>query len=90
MDSTTEGRFSYGRHSGQGRLLAMRLKAISHGVSERMRVVNFLNLLSEVSPLSAVLSALRVIDKLSWTKATTQIMLESELKGDNNNGPERP
>jgi gag-polypeptide of LTR copia-type len=58
--------------------LSMRLEAIGHGVSEQMRVVNFLNSLSEVSALSAVLSALRVIDKLSWTKATTQILLESE------------
>jgi Zinc knuckle len=55
-----------------------------------MRVVNFLNSLSEVSALSAVLSALRVIDNLSWTKTTTQILLESELKSVNNNGPERP
>jgi hypothetical protein len=57
--------------------LAMRLEAIGHGVSEQMRVVNFLNSLSEVSAHSAVLSALRVIDNLSWTKATTQILLES-------------
>jgi gag-polypeptide of LTR copia-type/Zinc knuckle len=70
--------------------LAMRLETIGHGVSEQMRVVNFLNSLSEISALSAVLSALRVIDNLSWTKATTQILLESELKGVNNNGPERP
>jgi gag-polypeptide of LTR copia-type len=70
--------------------LAMRLEAIGHGVAEQMRVVNFLNSLSEVSALSAVLSALRVLDNLSWTKATTQILLESELKGVNNNGPERP
>jgi hypothetical protein len=70
--------------------LSMRLKAIGHGVSEQVRVVNFLNSLSEVSALSAVLSALRVIDNLCWTKATTQILLESELKGVNNNGPERP
>jgi hypothetical protein len=69
--------------------LAMRLEAIGNGVSERMRVVNFLNSLSEVSPLSAVLSALRFIDNLSWIKATTQILFESELKGVNNNGPER-
>jgi hypothetical protein len=70
--------------------LAMRLESIDHGVSEQMRVVNFPNSLSEVSALSAVLSALRVIDNLSWTKATTQILLESELKSVNNNGPERP
>jgi gag-polypeptide of LTR copia-type len=70
--------------------LAMRLEAIGHGVSEQMRVVNFLNSLSEVSVLSAVLSALRVIDNLSWTKSTTQILLESELEGVNNDGPERP
>jgi gag-polypeptide of LTR copia-type len=69
--------------------LAMRLEPIGHGVSEQMRVVNILNSLSEVSALSAVLSALRVIDSLSWTKATTQILLESELKGVNNNKPER-
>jgi Zinc knuckle len=68
----------------------MRLEAIGHGASEQMRVVNFLNSLSEVSALSAVLSALRVIDNLSWTKAKTQILLESELKGVNSNGPERP
>jgi hypothetical protein len=68
----------------------MRLEAIVHGVSKQMRVVNFLNSLSDVSALSAVLSALRVIDNLSWTKATTQILLESELKGVNNNVPERP
>jgi Zinc knuckle len=70
--------------------LAMRLEDIGHGVSEQMRVVNFLNSLSEVSALSAVLSALRVIDNISWAKATTQILLESELKGVNNNGSERP
>jgi gag-polypeptide of LTR copia-type len=70
--------------------LAIRLEAIGHGVSEQMRVVNFLNSLSEVSALSGVLSALRFIDNLSWTKATTQILLEPELKGVNNNGPERP
>jgi hypothetical protein len=70
--------------------LAMRLEAIGHGVSEQMRVVNFLNSLSEVSAISAVLSALRVLDNLSWTKGTTQILLESELNGVNNNGPERP
>jgi gag-polypeptide of LTR copia-type len=61
--------------------LAMRLEAIGHGVSEQMCVVNFLNSLFEVSALSAVLSELRVIHNLSWTKATTQILLESELKG---------
>jgi hypothetical protein len=54
----------------------MRLEAIGHGVSEQTRVVNFLNSLSEVSALSAVFSALRVIGNLSWTKATTQILLE--------------
>jgi gag-polypeptide of LTR copia-type len=70
--------------------LTMRLEAISHGVSELMRVVNFLNSLSEVSALSAVLSALRVIDNLSWTQATTQILLMSELKDVNSNCPERP
>jgi hypothetical protein len=70
--------------------LAMRLEAIGYGVSEQMRVANFLNSLYEVPALSAVLSALRVIDNLSWTKATTQILLESELKGVKNNGPERP
>jgi hypothetical protein len=70
--------------------LAMRLEAIGHEVSEQMRVVNFLNSLSEVSALFAVLSALRVIENLSWTKATTQILLESELKVVNNNGPKCP
>jgi Zinc knuckle len=70
--------------------LTMRLEAIGHGVSEQMRVVNFLNSQSEVSGLSAVLPALRVIDNRSCTKATTQILLESELNGVNNNGPERP
>jgi hypothetical protein len=45
--------------------LTMRLEAIGHGVSEQMRVVNFLNSLSEVSSVSAVLSALRVINNLS-------------------------
>jgi gag-polypeptide of LTR copia-type len=70
--------------------LAMRLEAIGHGVSEQMRVVNFLNSLSEVSALSAVLSVLRVINNFSWTKSTTQILLESELKVVNNKGPERP
>jgi hypothetical protein len=71
-------------------VMAMRLEAIGHGVLEQMRVVNFPNSLSEVWALSAVLSALRVIDNISWTKATTQILLESELKGVNNNKPERP
>jgi hypothetical protein len=70
--------------------LVMLLEAIGHGVSEQMRVVNFLNSLSHVSALSAVLSALRVIGNLSRTKATTQILLESELKGFNNNDLERP
>jgi hypothetical protein len=58
----------------------MRLEAIGHGVSEQMCVVNFLHSLSEVSALSAVLSVLRVSDNLSWTKATTQILLESEKR----------
>jgi gag-polypeptide of LTR copia-type len=71
-------------------VLAMRLEAIGHRVSEQVRVVNFLNSLSEVSALSAVLSALRVKDNLSWTKTTAQILLESELKGVKKNGPERP
>jgi gag-polypeptide of LTR copia-type len=57
--------------------LSTRLEAIGHGFSEQMRVVNFLISLSEVSDLSAVLSEIRVIDNLSWTKATTQILLES-------------
>jgi hypothetical protein len=69
---------------------AMCLEAIGHGVSEQMRVVNFLNSLTEVSALSAVLSALRVMDNLSRAKATTQILLESELKGVSNNRSERP
>jgi hypothetical protein len=55
-----------------------------------MRVVNFLNSLSEVSALSTFLLAPRVIENLSWIKATTQILIESELKGVNNNGPELP
>jgi hypothetical protein len=54
-------------------ILSMRLDAIGHGVSEQMRVVTFLNSLSEVSALSAVLSALRATHELSWIKATTQI-----------------
>jgi gag-polypeptide of LTR copia-type len=70
--------------------LAIRLEAIGHGVSKEMRVINFLNSLSEISALSADLSALRVIDNHSKTKATTQILSESELQGVNNNGPERP
>jgi gag-polypeptide of LTR copia-type len=37
--------------------LAMQLEEIGHGVSEQMRIVNFLNSLSKVSALSAVLSA---------------------------------
>jgi hypothetical protein len=68
----------------------MRLEAIGHAVSEQMRVVNFLNSLSEVSALSAVLSALRDLKILNCTKVMTQILLESELKGVNNNGPKRP
>jgi hypothetical protein len=42
--------------------LAMHLEAIGHGVSEQMRVVNFLKSLSEISALSAVLSALLAIE----------------------------
>jgi hypothetical protein len=68
--------------------LSMRLNAIGHGVSEQMRVVTFLNSLSEVSALSAVLSALRASDELSWIKAATQILLESDMKGVNNKGRE--
>jgi hypothetical protein len=45
--------------------LEMRLEAIDHGVSEQMRIANFLNSLSEVSALAAVLSGLRVIENLS-------------------------
>jgi gag-polypeptide of LTR copia-type len=45
--------------------LAMRLEAIGHGVLEQMRIVNFLNSLSEIPALSAVFSALCVIDNLS-------------------------
>jgi hypothetical protein len=47
--------------------LAMRLEANGHGVLEKMRVINFLTSLSDISALSAVLPALRVIDNLSWT-----------------------
>jgi hypothetical protein len=54
-----------------------------------MRVVTFLNSLYEVSALSAVLSALRATDDLSWIKATTQILLESGMKGVNNKGREK-
>jgi gag-polypeptide of LTR copia-type/Zinc knuckle len=70
--------------------LTMRLDAIGHGVSEQMRFVTFLNSLSEVSALYAVLSALRATDDLSWIKATTQILLESDMKGVNNKGREYP
>jgi gag-polypeptide of LTR copia-type len=70
--------------------LSMRQDAIVHGVSEQMRVVTFLNSLSEVSALSAVLSALRATDELSWIKATTQILLESDMRGVNNKGREYP
>jgi gag-polypeptide of LTR copia-type len=70
--------------------LSMRLDAIGHGFSEQMRVVTFLNSLSQVSALSAVLSALRGTDKVSWMKATTQILLESDMKGANNKGREYP
>jgi gag-polypeptide of LTR copia-type len=70
--------------------LSMRLDAIGHGVSEQMRVVTFLNSLSEVSALSGVLSALRATDELSWIKATTQILLESDMKDINNKGRDYP
>jgi gag-polypeptide of LTR copia-type len=46
-------------------VLSMRLDAIGHGFSEQMRVVTFLNSLSEVSALFAVLSAHRAADDLS-------------------------
>jgi Zinc knuckle len=69
---------------------SMRLNAIDHGASEQMRVVTFLNSLSEVPALSAVLSELRATDDLSWIKATTQILLESVMKGVNNKGREYP
>jgi gag-polypeptide of LTR copia-type len=55
--------------------LAMRLDAIGHGVSEQVRVVKYLNSLSEVSALSAVLWAIRITDKPIWIKATTQFMI---------------
>jgi hypothetical protein len=70
--------------------LSMRLDAIEHGVSEQMRVVTYLNSLSEISALSAVLSALRATDELSWIKAMTQILLESDMKGVNKKGREYP
>jgi gag-polypeptide of LTR copia-type len=69
---------------------SMRLDAIGHGVSEQMRVVTYFNSLSEVSTLSAVLSALRATQELSWIKATTQILLESDMKGVKNKGREYP
>jgi hypothetical protein len=73
------------------KVLAMRLEAIGHGVSEQMRVVNFSTRCLSCQPyLPSCRSALPVIDNLSWTKATTQILLESELKGVKKNGPERP
>jgi hypothetical protein len=68
--------------------LAMRLKFIGHDISEKRRVVNFLNSLSEVSTPPGVLSTVRVTDDL--TKATTQILLRSELLSVSNNGPKRP
>jgi gag-polypeptide of LTR copia-type/Zinc knuckle len=94
VDDFTTKKYRRGQHMeifvAEFEGLAKRLDSIGRGVSEQMRVVNFLDSLSEVSALSAVLKALRVIDNLSWTKATTQILLESEPKGFNNNGPERP
>jgi hypothetical protein len=45
--------------------LAMWLEPIGHGVSEQMRVVNFFNSLSEVLVLTAVFSALRVVDNIA-------------------------
>jgi hypothetical protein len=60
--------------------LSMRLEAIGHGVSEQMRVVNFLNSLSEVSALSTDLSALRGIDNLSCTKAAGTLLRVETLR----------
>jgi gag-polypeptide of LTR copia-type len=69
INEFTTKKYSSGQHMeicvAEFEELAMHLEAIGHGVSEQMRVVNFFNSLSEVSALSAVLSALRVIDNLS-------------------------
>jgi hypothetical protein len=64
-------------------ILSMRMEAVGH---QALLVANFTNSLSNVTVLHAVLSALRATEDLTWTKVSTQVLHEAELKGLNGNG----
>jgi gag-polypeptide of LTR copia-type len=66
--------------------LSMRMEAVGHQVSEALLVANSINSLSNVTVLHAVLSALRATEDLTWTKVSTQVLHEAELKGLNGKG----
>jgi hypothetical protein len=61
--------------------LSMRMEAGGHPVSEALLVANFISNLSNVTVLRAVLSALRATEDLTWTKVSTQVLHEAEIKG---------
>jgi hypothetical protein len=57
----------------------MRMEAIGHPVSKTLLVANFINSLSNVT-------VLRAAEDLAWTKVSTQVLHEAELKGLNGKG----
>jgi gag-polypeptide of LTR copia-type len=66
--------------------LSMRMEAVGQPVSEALLVANFINSLSNVTVLHAFLSALRATEDLTWTKVSTQVLHEEDLKGLNRRG----
>jgi hypothetical protein len=61
--------------------LSMRTEAVGYPVSEALLVANFINSLSNVTVLHAVLSVLRATDDITWTKVSTKVLHEAELNG---------
>jgi hypothetical protein len=66
--------------------LSMRMEAVGHPVSEALLVAKFINSLSNVTVLHAILSALRATEDLTWTKVPTQVLHEAEPEGLNGKG----
>jgi gag-polypeptide of LTR copia-type len=77
---------SMGMYVAEFESLSMRMEAVGHPVSEALLVANFINSLSNATVLHAVISALRATEDLTWTKVSTQVLHEAELKGLNGKG----
>jgi hypothetical protein len=66
--------------------ISMRMEPVGRPVSEALLVANFINSLSNVTVIHAVLSALRATEDLTWTKVSKQVLHEAELMGLNGKG----